>query len=175
MNKLGTELMVTVTSSENASRRFSKVVKDPFIAPLFEILHEPICLSIQAEDAFLFTIKTIAGENFTATAMRFDIPNHRRHYVVLGGDMVTTKEIPPIVFTALSMHAKIAEPSPIYTIEYDSLKNIAVYKSYGRTESVGISGLKNFSKLCSYIDSIGSGEMAGFLRYDYFKGDVLNG
>lgn len=29
MNKLGSELMVTVTSSENASRRFSKVVKDP--------------------------------------------------------------------------------------------------------------------------------------------------
>ena len=53
MNKLGPELMVTVTSSDNASRYFSKVVKDPFIVPPFklcgikqyymngEILHSP--------------------------------------------------------------------------------------------------------------------------------------
>lgn len=174
MNKLGSELMVTVTSSENASRRFSKVVKDPFIAPLFEILHESIRLSIQAEDAFLFTIKTITGENFTATAMHFDVHNHRDHYVVLGGDMKTTKEISPIIFKALSMHTKHAEPSYVYTIEYDSLKETAICKSYGRRECVHISGLKNFSKLCRYIDSILSGEMAEFLKCGDLKGDVLS-
>ena len=162
MNKLGPELTVAVTSSENASRYFSKVVKDPFIVPLFEILREPIRLSIQADDAFVFTINTVWDEDFTATAMHFDVHNHRNHYVVLGGDMGTTKEISPIEFKALYMLAK--DMKPPCTLNYDALKQTATYKSYGHTESAHIYSLKDFSKLCSCIDSILSGKMVEKLK-----------
>lgn len=174
MNKLGPELMVTVTSSDNAHKRFSELIKDPFIVPLFKILSEPICLSIQAEDSFSFTIKTISGENFTATAMHFDIHNHWCHYVVLGGDMETTKEISPIVFKALRMFAKNANFSDACNIGYDSLEGIATCESNGHTERVGVLGLKNFSRLCGCINSILSGEMAEKLKNKCCEEDVLS-
>lgn len=174
MNKLGPELTVTVTSSDNAHKRFSELIKNPFIVPLFEILSEPICLSIQAEDSFSFTIKTIYGKNFAATAMHFDIHNYCNHYVVLGGDMETTKEISPMIFKALRVYAKNANFSNVCTIGYNSLETIATCESNGHTESVGILGLKNFGKLCCYIDSILSGEMAEKLKNKCYEGDVLS-
>ena len=174
MNKLGPELMVTVMSSDNAHKHFSELIKDPFIVPLFEILSEPICLSIQAEDLFSFTIKTISGEIFTATAMHFDVHNHCNHYVVLGGDMETTKEISPIVFKALRVYAKNANFSYVCNIGYESLEGIATCESNGHTERVGVWGLKNFSRLCGCIDSILSGEMAEKLKNKCCEGDVLS-
>lgn len=174
MNKLGPELMVTVTPSDNAHKHFSELIKDPFIVPLFEILSEPICLSIQAEDSFSFTIKTISGENFTATAMHFDIHNQRCRYVVLGGDMETTKEISPIVFKALRMYAKNANFSYVCNIGYDSLEGIATFESNGHTERVGVWGFENFSRLCGCINSILSGEMAEALKNKCFEADILS-
>lgn len=104
--------------------------------------------------------------------MHFDVHNHRNHYVVLGGDMETTKEISPIEFKALYTLAK--DMKPPCTLNYDALKQTATYKSFGHTESVHIYSLKDFSKLCSCIDSILSGKMAEKLKSKCCEGDVLS-
>ena len=104
--------------------------------------------------------------------MHFDVHDHRDHYVVLGGDMETAKEISPIVFKALCMLAK--DMKPPYVLNYDALKQIATCKSFGHTESAHIYSLKDFSKLCSCIDSILSGKMAEKLKSKCCEGDVLS-
>lgn len=85
--------------------------------------------------------------------------------------METTKEISPIEFKTLCMLTKDMKPPCI--LNYDALKQTAIYKSYGHTESAHIYSLKDFSKLCSCIDSILSGKMAEKLKNRCLKDTIL--